>query len=104
MGCIALHPAIEELELEKRFDQPFALSIVAVAHPFQKLKHLVLFADAAAANTLLPCITQLERLELTVHGAASVYSSLLISSGFSPPVATPQHKHNCPTETTRKLH
>ncbi|KAH0283288.1 hypothetical protein M436DRAFT_85976 [Aureobasidium namibiae CBS 147.97] len=76
MGCIALHPAIEELELEKRFDQPFALSIVAVAHPFQKLRHLVLFADAAAANILLPCITQLERLELTVDGTASVFPYL----------------------------
>lgn len=76
MGCIALHPAIEELELEKRFDRPFALSIAAVARPFQKLKHLVLTADAAAANILLPCITQLERLELTVHGTASVFPCL----------------------------
>ena len=76
MGCIALHPAIEELELEKRFDRPFALSIAAVAHPFQKLKHLVLTVNAAAANILLPCITQLERLELTVHGTASVFPCL----------------------------
>ena len=76
MGCIALHPAIEDLELEKHFDRPFALAIAAVAQPFLKLKHLVLSADAAAANILLPCITQLERLERTVHGTDSVFPCL----------------------------
>lgn len=76
MGCIALHPAIEELELGKDFDRPFALSIAAVAQPFQKLKYLVLSADTAAANILLPCITQLERLELTVHVTANGFPCL----------------------------
>ena len=76
MGCIALHPTVGELVLEKHFDRPLASSIAAVAQPFQKLKHLVLSAHADAINILLPRMKQLERLELAVYGTTSVFPSL----------------------------
>lgn len=76
MGCIALHPSIEELELEKHFNRPLTLPIAAVAQPFQRLNNLSLTADVDCLNILLPRMKNLEWLELTVYGMTSVFPSL----------------------------
>jgi hypothetical protein len=73
---MAGHLEIQELYIKKHLDKSLVLSIATTPQPFRNISNLILHADAAAINILLPRMEKVDRVELTIHGMSSIFPSL----------------------------
>jgi hypothetical protein len=69
-------PVLKHLEIEGYLPSRIVTSIKTSIHPFPRLLSLLLWADAAVSEVVLPHFKKLERLHMTVYGTSSIFSSV----------------------------